>query len=159
MGITTVEVNDISRINGNILEDTHDWYAQDKDGNVWYFGETVDNYADGKIINHNGSWLAGVDGALPGMAMPAKPALGQKYHQEYYAGKAEDLGEIVSVSEQISVPAGNYTNCLKTRDTSAIEISAQEYKYYCKEVGMTVRSHPVSDPTDSEDLISISYSP
>ena len=78
--------------NDKLKEDTRDWYAQDRDGNVWYFGEAVANYKDGKLVNYTGTWEAGVHGAKPGIVMPANPMVGLKYQQEHAKGKAEDMG-------------------------------------------------------------------
>src|SRR5215210_6519385 len=89
MGVTCVVVHDVVSINGEVVEDTIDWYAQDADGNVWYFGEESKDYEDGELVSTEGFWEAGVDGAQPGIVMLADPAVGNSYQQEYYAGEAE----------------------------------------------------------------------
>jgi hypothetical protein len=139
MGITTLIYRDTVHIDGELVEDTYDYLAQDDDGNVWYFGEDVDNYENGKLADHGGSWLAGKDGALPGYWMPADPEVGDEYRQEYYKGEAEDVGEVVTLTATVKNKLATYTNCLKTKDTNPLEpSSAIEYKYYCKQVSALV---------------------
>ena len=95
LGITCTVVKDRVYLNNQLIEDTYDWFAQDKNGNVWYMGEQVDNYVNGVIDNHYGSWEAGLDGAEPGIMMAADPAPGLYYRQEHYLGQAEDQAEVV----------------------------------------------------------------
>lgn len=135
MGVTTLVYFDKVWLNGVILEDTRDYLAQDRQGNVWYFGEDVDNYEDGVLVDHEGSWLAGVDGALPGYWMKANPTVGETYRQEYRPGIAEDMAKVVSLNERVVVPDGNFTGCLKTYDFSPLIPDLQEHKYYCPQVG------------------------
>jgi hypothetical protein len=116
------------------VEDTRDYLAQDNDGNVWYFGEDVDNYEAGVIADHDGSWLAGVDGAKPGYWMKANPKVGDFYKQEFYAGEAEDEAKVLSVTEKVKIGLGNYKDCLKIQDIVPGD-PVVEYKYYCKQVG------------------------
>ena len=85
-------MHDVVTEDGAVVEDTYDWYAQDKDGNLWYLGEDTKEYEDGKVASTAGSWQAGVDGAEPGLILPAKPSVGMSYRQEYYKGEAEDCG-------------------------------------------------------------------
>jgi hypothetical protein len=138
MGVTTVVVWDRVWLNGKLKEDTRDWYAQDNDGNVWYFGEAVGNYVDGKLTSYTGSWEAGVRGAKPGIVMPANPRVGLTYRQEHAKGEAEDMGTIVALGKQVRVPHGTFNDCVQTRDWSRIERTANEFKYYCSEVGFVV---------------------
>ena len=121
MGVTTLVVRDREWLNDQMAEDTRDWVAQDKDGNVWYFGEAVDNYEDGKLVDHDGSWEAGVDGALPGIVMLSNPKAGDTYRQEYYPGKAEDMGTVVAVGKKVTVPQGAFEDCVQIRDWSRIK--------------------------------------
>ena len=99
LGVTTIVVRDREWLNGQLTEETRDWVAQDKDGNVWHFGEAVDNYQNGRLVNHEGSWEAGLDGAKPGIVMLNNPRTGDTYHQEYYPGRAEDMGTVVAVGK------------------------------------------------------------
>ena len=100
---------------GQPIEITDDWFAQDAAGNVWYLGEATRGYENGRVTGTHGSWEAGVDGARAGIVMPASPAPGQAYRQEYYQGEAEDLGQIVRVDGTASVPAGTYANVVVTK--------------------------------------------
>jgi uncharacterized membrane protein YkoI len=138
MGIPMAVVWDRVWLNGNLIEDTKDWYAQDRHGNVWYFGEDSKEIVNGKIASTHGSWEAGIDGALPGIVMKASPVVGESYRQEYYKGEAEDMGEVVALGVGIKVEQGSFTNCLQTRDWTPLEPGADEYKYYCPEIGNVV---------------------
>lgn len=135
LGVTCTVVRDTVTVDGVLEEDTFDWYAQDKSGNVWYFGENSLSYEGGLIVSLAGSWIAGVDGAKPGIIMEASPKVGDLYRQEFSAGVAEDMAEVLSLNESVTVPAGTYTNCIKTKDFSPIEPDAIEHKLYCPGVG------------------------
>jgi hypothetical protein len=139
-GIDALVVNDtVTDNNGDLVEVTDDWYAQDKEGNVWYLGEDVKDYKDGKVVSTGGSWEHGVDGAYAGIAMPAEPRPGLAYRQEYYEGEAEDRGKVLSLRESVTVPFGSFDNVLETEDTTPLEPDVIEHKYYAKRVGL-VRS-------------------
>ena len=116
LGIEARVVHDLVTADGAVVEDTLDWYAQDADGNVWYLGEETAEYEDGQVVSTEGSWEAGVDGAQPGIAVPADPEPGTAYRQEYLADEAEDEAVVLSVAEQVEVPTGRYTDALLTRD-------------------------------------------
>lgn len=133
-GVTATVVRDTVTVDGELAEDTWDWYAQDVEGNVWYLGEDTCEYEGGECVNTHGAWEAGVDGAVLGIMMLADPQVGDAYYQEYLAGEAEDEGEVVAVDAAVDVPAGSWTGCVKTRDFSAID-DAWAYKYYCRGVG------------------------
>jgi hypothetical protein len=135
MGVPCVEVRDTVRLDGEIIEDTLDWYAQHRDGTVWYFGEDTREYQEGKVVTTAGSWEAGVEGALAGIIMPAVPTVGDRYRQEFYRGHAEDIGEVLALSESARVPTGSYTGVLKTKDTTPLEPTVLEHKYYARGVG------------------------
>ncbi|MFH0983345.1 MAG: hypothetical protein V2A79_17640 [Planctomycetota bacterium] len=135
LGVTCVEVHDTVSVNGDLIEDTLDWYAQDQDGNVWYFGENAKQFAGGLIVSLAGSWTAGVDGAKPGIIMPAQPQVDDLYRQEFFLGEAEDLAEVLSRTESVTVPFGVFANCLETKDFSPLEPGAIEHKYYASGVG------------------------
>jgi hypothetical protein len=134
-GITARVVRDTVTEDGELIEDTFDWYAQDGDGNVWYLGESTAEYEGGEVVSTEGSWQAGVDNALAGIIVPGDPVPGLRYRQEYYAGEAEDNGEVLGASEQVEVPAGHYRGALLTKDTSALDVKVVEYKLYAPEVG------------------------
>jgi len=153
-GITARVVRDTVRQEGSVVEDTFDWYAQDGRGNIWYLGEDTAEFEDGVRTTREGSWEAGVDGALAGVAIPAEPADDMRYRQEYYEGEAEDAGEVLSTEEQAQVPAGHYTNALLTKDTSALEPNVLEYKLYAPTVG-PVLTLGVSRAGDREELLKV----
>lgn len=156
-GVTARVVRDTATENGLPVEVTDDWYAQDKQGNIWYLGEYVTNYENGKVTDHDGSFEAGVDGAQAGIAMPANPAPGLSYRQEYYKGEAEDRAAVVSVGEErVEVPFGFFDrDVLMTRDLVPIEPRVQELKFYAPGVGPLLSIH-----TDGagERAILLSYS-
>ncbi len=152
-GITARVVHDVVREDGELVEVTDDWYAQDCRGNLWYLGENTKEYENGKVVSRAGSWEAGVDGAQPGIVMPANPEVGMTYRQEYYAGEAEDRGAIFSLDEQVGVPAGHFTDVVMTKDTNPLEPRVLEYKFYARGVG-PVLAIGVSGGNDREDLLS-----
>jgi ABC-type Fe3+-hydroxamate transport system substrate-binding protein len=135
LGIDATVVRDVVTEDGEVVEDTFDWYAQDKDGNVWYLGEDTKEYENGKVVSTEGSWEAGVDGALAGIIVPGEPDVGQAYRQEYYEGEAEDNGQILSLDATARVPFGSFEGVLKAKDTNALEPGVLEHKYYAKDVG------------------------
>ncbi len=142
-GIEARVIRDTVSENGVPVEITHDWYAQDKAGNIWYLGEYVTNYKKGKVVDHGGSFEAGVDGAQPGIAMPANPEPGLSYRQEYYKGEAEDKAEVITVGEeQVQVPFGYFNeDVLMTRDLVPTEPKVQELKFYAPNVGPLLSVH------------------
>lgn len=150
LGITNVVVWDRVWLEDKLAEETYDWYAQDKEGNVWYFGEDSKEYDNGKVSSTEGSWEAGIDDAKPGIIMEANPKVGDSYRQEYYKEKAEDMADVLAVGENVTVPYGKFNNCIKTRDWSKIESDVNEYKYYCKEVGGVVLEVTVSSGERAE---------
>ena len=136
LGVTCVVVRNRVIENGDLVEETFDWYAQDKDGNVWYFGEDAKEYEAGVVVSTKGSWEAGVDGAMPGIIMEANPQVGDFYRQEYYKGEAEDMAEVLSLTESASVIYGSFDNLLMTREWTLLEPGIVEHKYYAPGVGL-----------------------
>jgi hypothetical protein len=134
-GIEARVVHDRVSRNGETLENTYDWYAQDAQGNLWYLGEDTAEYENGKLKTKEGSWAYGVDGAQPGVIVPAHPKQGTKYREEYYAGHAEDAAEVLNVGSQVQVPFGRFRDALLTRNFSSIEPTVEEMKLYAKGVG------------------------
>ena len=153
-GVTALIVRDTVTADGELLEDTVDWYAQDADGNVWYLGEDTAEFEGGEVTTTEGSWEAGVDGALPGVIVPADPTDGMAYRQEYFPGEAEDNGEVLSTEEQAEVPYGHFTGVLLTKDTSAIQPEVLEYKLYAPDAG-PVLVLGVSGGGGREELVSL----
>jgi hypothetical protein len=154
MGVTTLVVWDRVWLDDKLIEETYDWYAQDQEGNVWYFGEDSKEYKNGKVVSTKGSWEGGVNGAMPGIIMKNKLTVGDSYRQEYYQGEAEDMGEVVSLNEKVVVPYGSFENCVKTKDWSALEPDVIEYKYYSPSVKNVVLETD-ADNTTRVELINI----
>jgi hypothetical protein len=152
-GVEAAVVRDEVTEDGVPVEITDDWYAQDRDGNVWYLGEDTTEYENGKPVTKSGSFEAGKDGAQAGVIMPADPRPGLSYRQEYYKGEAEDRGSVVSLDEQAEVPSGHYRPALMTRDENPLEPKILEFKFFAKGVG-PVLAIGVSGGSDREELVS-----
>jgi hypothetical protein len=152
-GVEARVVHDVVTEGGQPVEVTDDWYAQDSAGNIWYMGEDTAEYENGKVVSRKGSFEAGVDGAQPGIIMPADPQVGMTFRQEYYAGEAEDEGEIVRRGQQAEVPGGHYEDVVMTRDTNPPEPKVLEFKFYAPDVG-PVLAVSVSGGSDREELLS-----
>lgn len=150
MGVETRTYWDRVWLNDVLVEETKDYLAQDKQGNVWYFGEVVDNYKDGKLSDHHGSWLAGENGALPGIWFPAKPEVGSSYRQEYYKGEAEDMTEVAAIQQVVTTKNATYKDCVKMYDWTPLDRNSKEYKYYCPGVAALVVSDHLVENTHTE---------
>jgi hypothetical protein len=155
MGIEARVVHDVVTEEGELVEDTFDWYAQDDDGNVWYLGEETKEFEDGEVTTTAGSWEAGVDGALPGIVVPADPEVGMRYRQEYYAGEAEDSAQVLSISERAEVPYGAFDDVLLTKDFTPLDPGVLEYKLYARGVG-PVLVLGISGGSGREELVELS---
>jgi hypothetical protein len=131
-------VHDQAFIEGELAEDTYDWYAQDRHGNVWYLGEDTKEYRNGEVISTAGSWESGVDGALAGIYMYDSPKVGDLYYQEFYRGEAEDVGEVLALNQSVTVGEASYDGCVQTRDTTPLDPDILEHKYYCPDVGVVL---------------------
>jgi hypothetical protein len=153
IGITAVVVHDQVTEDGQVVEDTYDWYAQDSEGNVWYLGEDTTEFENGKPKTTEGSWQAGVDGAQPGVIMPAHPEVGQAYREEYLQGQAEDQAGVLSTAERASVPFGEYQQVVVTRNFTPLDPKLVEHKFYASGVGQ-VLALTVSGGGDREELVS-----
>ncbi|HEU5082320.1 MAG TPA: hypothetical protein VFU14_03195 [Acidimicrobiales bacterium] len=151
-GVTARVLRDTVTDDGEVVEDTFDWYAQDADGNVWYLGEDTAELEDGEVTSRDGSFEAGVDGALPGIILPAEPAVGMAYRQERYEGEAEDDGAVLALDQQVEVPAGHFTGALLTADTDGLEPDVLEYKLYAPGVG-PVLALGISGGAGREELL------
>jgi len=137
-GVLARVVRDTVIEDGQLVEDTFDWYAQDGEGNVWYLGEETAEFENGELTTREGSFEAGVDGALPGVIMPAEPEVGISYRQEYYKGEAEDNGAVLALDQQADVAQGHFDEVLLTADTITIEPDVLEYKLYAPGVGLVL---------------------
>jgi len=153
LGVSCTIVHDVVKEDGEVIEDTFDWFAQDTSGAVWYFGEDTKELEGGQVVSTEGSWEAGVDGAKAGMIIPANPTVGLQFRQEYYPCVAEDMGEILGLNATASVPHGSHVGCLQTRDFTPLEPDVNEHKYYCPGVGLVLIVAVGSG--DREELISI----
>ena len=142
MGVECVILRDRVWLNGELIEDTFDWHAQDKEGDVWYFGENSKELENGKVVSKAGSWEAGVDGALPGIIMPADPKVGDSYRQEYYKGEAEDMAKVISLdgaglNGAVSTRYDTFSkDVLVTKDWNPLEPDILEHKYYAPGIGL-----------------------
>jgi hypothetical protein len=154
LGIRARVVLDQVLVDGQPEEKTFDWYAQDKDGNVWYLGEDSSDFVNGKWVPSDGSWEAGVDGAKAGIVMEANPSVGDVYRQEYYADHAEDMAKVLSTDESVTVPYGTFDNALMTSEWTPLEHGVVEHKYYVSGVG-NVRTIMVKGGSEEEQLVSI----
>lgn len=139
-GVAATVVLDRVYLDGALIEETYDWYAQDASGNVWYLGEDAREIEDGRVTSTEGSWEWGVQGALPGVIMWAEPAahVGEGYRQEYWRGQAEDFARVLAVGEGVTVPAGAFTDCVRTADWNHLEPGPLEHKSYCRGVGLVL---------------------
>ena len=155
LGVTCIEVHDVAKISGMLLEDTRDWYAQDIHGNVWYFGESTMKLVNGVWVTE-GSFEAGVNGAQPGIIMWGDPAskIGITYRQEYYAGHAEDKAKVVSLHHTITVPYGTFTNCIKIRESNPLDPGVVGVKYYAPGIG-EIKKVGIQGGNEQEVLINV----
>jgi len=142
-GVTATVVHDQVFVDGELIEDTEDWFAQDSAGNVWYLGESTEEYEDGELVSTEGSWEWGVDDALPGIIMWADPAthVGEDYRQEYYEDEAEDWGRVVALNQSATVPFGSLTGLLQTHEFSGLESGSGEEKYYAPGIGFVLETN------------------
>jgi hypothetical protein len=158
-GVEARVVHDVVSEDGEPIEVTDDWYAQDSDGNIWYLGEDTAEYENGKVSSREGSFEAGVDGALPGIAIPASPEPGLAYRQEFLEGEAEDRAKVLALGESVSVPFGKFTDTLKTEDVNPLEDPpGVENKLYAGGVG-PVLTIGVSGSAEGSREALVSYTP
>jgi hypothetical protein len=142
MGVECVVLRDRVWLNGELIEDTVAWHAQDEEGNVWYFGEYTKEYENGEVVSTEGSFEAGRKGALPGIIMPADPKVGDSYHQEYHKGEAEDMAKVTSLdgatlNDAVSTPYDSFSEAvLVTKNWNPLEPNILEHKYYAPGVGL-----------------------
>jgi hypothetical protein len=138
-GVTARVVEDRVYLGNRLSERTSDYYAQDRCGNVWYFGEdTAELDRRGRVKSREGSWLAGRNGAQPGVIMQARPEIGRRLRQEWLRGHAEDQFRALSLSARVRVPFGSFRGVLRTEETSALEPNVLDNKFYAKGIGQVV---------------------
>jgi hypothetical protein len=148
-------VRDRLFIKGELTEDTFDWYAEDQNATVWYFGEDTKELDNGQVVSTEGSWEAGVKGANPGVFMEADPKVGDTYKQEDAHNVAEDCAQVLSITASVRVPDRSFTNALKTKEFSLLEPGVVDNKWYAKKVG-EVREKTVQGGSDVLNLVSVS---
>jgi hypothetical protein len=156
-GVRTRVVEDRLYLDNTLEERTSDYYAQDRCGNVWYFGEdTATLDPDGHVIDTEGSFHAGVDGAQPGVFMQAHPQVGRRFRQEWYEGHAEDTFKVLKLSADVKVPAGSFHDALKTEETTALEPDVVDNKYFVRGIG-EVAELSVKGPVEKLQLVEIIF--
>jgi hypothetical protein len=154
-GVHCTAVRDRLYLAGRLEERTTDWYAQDRRGNVWYFGEaTAELDRAGQVTSTEGSWLAGRDGAQAGIFMTARPMVGQSRRQEYYKGHAEDHFAVVSLRARVSVPYTSSNRALLTKEWTPLEPGTLDHKYYVRGIG-NVKEVTVRGPLERSELVSV----
>jgi hypothetical protein len=155
LGVRCTVVGDRLYLRGRLEERTHDWYAQDRAGNVWYLGEaTAELRPDGSVRTREGSWRAGVGGARAGIFMPAHPRPGDAGVQEIYRGHAEDHFRVLSLSAQVSTPRVSSQQALLTREWTPLEPGVVDHKLYVRGVG-TVLEQTVRGGDERNELVAI----
>jgi hypothetical protein len=155
LGVKCVVVEDTLTLNGRVEEHTLDWYAQDLDGNVWYLGERTATYdRKGNVVDTEGTWQAGVDGAAAGIFMPADPHVGDTFRQEYYPGHAEDHFRIIDMDASVSVPYASFDHAMRTREWTPLEPDVRDAKFYIHGIG-EVKEVSVRGPYEALHLVQI----
>ena len=156
LGVPCVSVKDKLYENGSLEERTTDWYAEDRQGRVWYFGEsTAELNPAGKVISTEGSWQSGVKDASPGIFMPKVPQIGQSYRQEYLKGEAEDHFKVMKLHAPVTVPAAHYHNALLTKEWTPLEPGVIDHKYYVRGIG-EVSEETIKGPLETSKLVAVS---
>ena len=154
-GVRCTVVHDLLYVRGRLRERTTDWYAQDRRGAVWYFGEqTAELDARGRVTSTEGTWQSGVDGAKAGIYMPAHPRVGQSFRQELYAGHAEDHFRVLSLDASVSVPFISSRHALLTKEWTPLEPAVLDHKLYVRGVG-TVKEETVKGGSERNVLVAV----
>ncbi len=156
-GVQTIVVSDILFANGRLQEKTTDWYQNDNAGSTWYFGEDTAVYNRyGQIVSTEGSWTAGVHGAIAGIIMPADPGPTDAYRQEYLRRHAEDQGWIVSNRERVTTPAGTFKNVVRSYEWTRLEPNVVSLKFYAPGFGI-ITERDVAGGTESLQLVAVHH--
>jgi hypothetical protein len=157
LGVSCTVVHDVIKAEGIVTEDTYDWYAQDKYGNVWYMGENTKERED-TGWSTEGSWEAGVDGACAGIIMWARPQnhIGKIYYQEFLKGEAEDQAQVINTNSRVKVPFGTFENCLDTKEFTRLERGVASHKFYAQGVG-EIKEVQTRGGTEVDELISVTH--
>lgn len=167
VGVNTRIIHDVEWLDEDctgskdvILEETDDWFGQDDEGNIWYFGEDTLAYEyddDGNLLGTTteGAWEAGVDGAEAGIVMLGDPQPGLFYRQEFLEDEAEDMGKVLRLNARVSIEWGDFDGCLKTKEWTVLEPGNIEHKYYCPGYGL-VYIEELKEKTVYVELVDIS---
>ena len=157
-GVRATVVHDVlRRDDGTLAENTHDWYANDNNANVWYLGEATATYShNGQVQSREGSWQAGVKGAVAGVIMPAGPSPTDAYRQEYWRGKAEDQAWIVQTNQTLRLPLGTYHRVVRTYEWSRLEKHNVSVKFYARGLGI-VSEHDIAGGTENFKLVNVTH--
>ena len=147
-------MTDVATHEGTVIEKTADWYAQDKDGNVWYLGEDTAHYLPNGKVDKSGSWEAGLHDAEPGLIMPAGLTIPLAYRQEFLSGQAEDTAWIVDRGRSVTVPYGRLENALTTLEATRVEPGAYDQKIYAPGIGI-VRERALTGAPETAELVSV----
>src|SRR5215213_8973561 len=153
MGVKCVVVDDRVSAHAKLSEKTFDYYAQDKKGTVWYFGENSKEYKNGKVSTE-ASWEAGKDGAKPGVIMQAHPKVGQTYRQEYLKGSAEDMAKVLDLNGSVKVPYSSFNHVLVSKEWSPLEPGVVAHKYYAAGGG-DIKEVTVKGPLETLELVEV----
>ena len=155
IGVPCLVIKDVVTQPDGVEEIAYDWYAQDSKGNVWYFGESTSDYKKGVVISTKGSWESGVNGAKPGIVMPAHPKVGPEFYQEFRPGVAEDKGKVLGVHVKVKTHSGTYPNALEIRDTNPLDPSLVAHKWYVRGIGLVKSTRVGSSHTEESTLVSV----
>lgn len=139
--VNTRVVRSLEYLDGELVEKTDDWFAEDSDGNVWYFGEYSEAYENG-TVDTEGSWIADGEDSMPGIIMLANPRAGVKYQQEDAEEIAEDMGMVINLNKTVSIDYGTFEGCLETMDWTPLEPGEREHKFYCPGIGLVMELQP-----------------
>jgi hypothetical protein len=155
-GVEAIVVQDVVTSTGGVLvEKASDWFAQDQAGNVWYFGEATADYEKGVVVSTDGSWEAGVDGAKPGIVMPAHPKPGPEFYSEFRPGVAEDKAQVLRIGAHLTTGFGSYEDVVVIRDSNPLDPGLVSHKWYGRGVGLLRSKRVGSDHQELSDLVSI----
>src|SRR5436190_1210517 len=154
-GVTCRVIQDRLYLSGKLEERTADYYTQDLAGNVWYFGEDTEELdANGNVTSREGTWRAGVNGAMAGVFMEANPVIGHQFVQELYTGHAEDHYQVMTLTAKVKVPYRSFSDVLLTKEWTPLEPAVLDNKYYVRDVG-EVREVSVKGPLEELVLVKL----
>ncbi len=158
-GVETRIIEEKETEDGELSEVSKNYFAICKPNNdIFYFGEVVDFYENGKVTNHEGSWEAGINDSKAGIVMPGKVELNSKYYQEIAPGVAEDRAEIISITETVNTPAGTFDKVIKTEETNPLEPNSKDYKFYAQGLGFIMEeSFDLTESPNPKTLTLVKY--